>query len=139
MKARFALPALPLAGLCVALLTGCAASGGTPLSAEAVVAERAAARWQAIIDNQWPQAYQYTSPGYRAAVSASEHQGRTVNAAIRREAVEVLAVDCPAGASCEATLRLTYQPILPGSPRMSTDIRERWLEEGGQWYVHLPL
>lgn len=143
MNPRFS-AATVLAGTLAALLLGACTSintptSTTPISAEEAVARRATERWQAIIANQWSAAYQYTSPGYRAAVSEGEYQGRTANAAIRREAVEVVGVDCATSDSCEATLRLTYQPIMPGYPRMNTDIRERWLAEDGEWYLHLPL
>lgn len=132
---RAASAAALLAGL---LLSGCAGMGASS-SPEQIVAERAVARWNAIIANQWQAAYAYATPGYRAATSVEVFQGTTANAAIRREGAEVVAVDCPQPGNCTATVRLAYQPIMPGYPRMKTDVTERWILESGQWYIHLPL
>ena len=138
MKLRTTPAALAATLLAALVLGGCAATGvgKTP---EQIVAERAAARWQAIIANQWPNAYEYATPGYRAATSVEVFQGTTVNAAIRRETAEVVRVECSQADSCTATVRLTYQPIMPGYPRMSTELNERWMLDDGTWYIHLPF
>lgn len=138
MKFRPIRAALPAALLASFVLAGCAATGvgKTP---EQIVAERAAARWQAIIANEWKDAYAYATPGYRAATSVEVFQGTTANAAIRREAAEVIRVDCPQADNCNAVVRLAYQPVMPGYPVMKTDVTERWIEEDGRWYIHLPF
>lgn len=131
-------PAAALLASLALILGGCAGMGANS-SPEQIVAERAAARWNAIIANQWQQAYEYATPGYRAATSVEVFQGSTINAAIRREAAEVARVDCPQADNCTATVRLSYQPVMPGYPRMSTEFSERWILEDGKWYIHLSL
>lgn len=138
MKPRFTRAALAAPILASLLFGGCALTD-LGKSAEQRVAERAAARWNAIIANQWPAAYQYATPGYRAANGVEAYQARIQNATIRRESVEVSGVECPQPDSCTATLVLHYKPLLPGYPSMGTRITERWISEGGKWYIHLPL
>lgn len=132
---RAGLPALLLASL---VLGGCASLdiGKTP---EQIVAERAAARWNAIIASKWEDAYAYATPGYRAAISLEAFQGRTSNGAIRRQGAEVVKVACEQADRCVATVRLAYKPLMPNFPVMHTDIDERWIDEGGHWCIHLPL
>lgn len=132
---RAGLPALLLASL---VLGGCA-SLGVDKTPEQIVAERAAARWNAIIASKWEDAYAYTTPGYRATNSVEAYQARSQNAAIRREAVEVPQVECAQPDACTATLLLTYRPLMPGYPSMSTRVTERWILDAGKWYIHLPL
>ncbi|WP_418647476.1 hypothetical protein ACNQFN_21105 [Thauera butanivorans] len=132
---RAAAAAVPL--IAVLALGGCAAlDSRTP---EQIVAERAAARWEAIIANDWQAAYEYATPGYRAANKLEAYQGRLQSAVIRRQGIEVSGVECPQADSCTATLLLAYQPLQPGFPSMKTRMTERWILEEGRWYIHLPL
>src|SRR5207244_5876671 len=66
----------------VVVAAGCAAIGGnltsdTPLETkQAVVRERAEARWQAVIKGDYPAAYAYLSPASRGIVSAGTFEAR---------------------------------------------------------------
>lgn len=133
---RAAMVAAPL--IAALALGGCAALdvGKTP---ERIVAERAAARWNAIIANDWQAAYEYATLGYRATNDVFAYRGSILSAVIRRQGIEVSDVECSQVDSCTATLLLSYQPVTPGFPSMNTRFTERWILDGGQWYIHLPL
>ena len=138
MKLRIARAGLPALLLVSLALGGCATLDSSK-APEQIVADRAAARWAAIIANKWQDAYAYTAPGYRAANTIEAYQARSQNSVIRREAVEVSQVECAQPDACTATLLLTYKPIMPGYPSMTTRFTERWIIDEGKWYIHLPL
>lgn len=138
MKLHSSRTILTSALLASLFLGGCAGldMGKAP---EQIVAERAVARWNAVIANKWDEAYAYATPGYRAANSVEAYQARIQSAVIRREAVEVSRVECPQADACTATLVLSYQSVMPGYPRLSTQFTERWILDDGKWYIHVPL
>ena len=93
---------------------------------EAVVAERAKARWQSLIKRDYEGAYTYFSPSSREATSLSNFQTRI--AAIEYRAVTIDKVECVVEV-CKVNLTLTYD-YPPGegkgsghSPRRKLDHR----------------
>ncbi len=117
-------------------LAGCASVGGgltkdTPSEAkQAAVAERAKARWAAMIDGNLDLAYTFLSPGSKGIVSlaAFKQQARTGY----REA-KVEKVECE-GASCKVRLFITYDHRLMKG--LATPLEERWvIDEGQAWFV----
>jgi hypothetical protein len=122
------------ATLCAALMLSACASldGATP---EEQVSLRATERWQALIKGEFIRAYSYTTPGYRAMVTADGYRSRFGGAVIWLGA-EVIAVNCPEAKKCEARLRLDYKPTLSRqkAASISTHFDETWLFEDGQWW-----
>ena len=100
---------------------------------EAVVAERATARWQALIKRDYNGAYAYFSPSSREATTLSNFQTRI--AAIEYRAVSIDKVECVAEV-CKVKLTLTYD-YPPGKIKgVVTPLDESWIIDQGQaWFV----
>jgi hypothetical protein len=117
-------------------LTGCASvSGGltkdSPTEAkQAAVAERAKARWAAMIDGNLDLAYTFLSPASKGIVSLAsfKQQARTGY----REA-KVENVECD-GAICKVKMFVIYDHRLMKG--IGTPLEERWvIDEGQAWLV----
>ena len=125
------LPAL----LFAASIAGCgtmALTGDTPAAQkEKVVAERAAARWQALIKRDFDTAYSYLSPSSRSALTLERFKANVGNLAYREAKVE--GVTCEAE-TCDAKLQVTYDHrVMKG---VTSPVGEKWiLDKGQMWYV----
>jgi hypothetical protein len=116
-------------------LAGCASIGGLskdspPEVKQAAVAERAKARWAAMIDGNLDQAYTYLSPASKGIVSLAsfKQQARTGY----REA-KVENVECD-GAICKVKMFVIYDHRLMKG--IGTPLEERWvIDEGQAWLV----
>lgn len=122
------------AGL-VAILAGCAAQTGTVAPAaksrEAVVLERAQARWDALLKGRMAEAYGLYSPASRAVLNYEDFI-RSMRVGFWK-AAQVEKVECGAEDACEAFVSIEYQHR--GS-QIRTPIRETWIRmEGNWWYV----
>ncbi len=118
---------------------GCAALGGgldkdAPAAVkEAAVAERAKARWQALIKRDYEGAYQYLSPASRQTTSLSQYQARI--AAIQYRAVTIEKVEC-ATEVCKVKLSLTYDYPPAKAKGVVTPLDESWIIDQGQaWFA----
>ena len=118
---------------------GCAALGGgltkdTPAAAkEAAVAERANARWQALINRDYEGAYKYLSPASRETISLFQFQLRF--AAMQYRAVKIDKVECAAEV-CKVKLSLTYDYPPAKAMGVVTLQDESWIIDQGQaWYA----
>jgi len=121
--------------LCAAMtLSACASLGGN--DPEILVRQRAAERWQALVAGEFTRAYGFSTPSYRAVVSADEFRNRN-GGAVKREGSEVVAVKCPETTRCIATIRIDFRPLFGGrfGDKINTHIDETWLLEDGQWWV----
>lgn len=116
------------------LLAACAAT--VPATPEEAVRARAQARWQAVIARDLPQAYEFLSPGSRAVISLGQYRAR-FGAAVNWKAAEVFKVVCEQADRCTATVKVTYQPVLPRASigDTETSVDEVWLLEAGQWWL----
>jgi hypothetical protein len=125
-----------VAGLAMA---GCATTGGglapgSPAELkEKVVAERANARWQALIKRDYNEAYAYFSPASRQSTSVGGY--KAVIGAIQYKAATVEKVECTAE-TCKVQLKVTYD-FPPGKVRgIVTPLDEDWIIDQGQaWFV----
>lgn len=128
-----------IAGVAAASLAGCAAGGGklapdSPVALkEKVVAERANARWQALIKRDYAAAYAFFSTASRATISLENYQARFESAEYK--AVTIEKVECEAEA-CQVLVRLTYD-LPPAKARgIVTPLVESWIIDQGQaWFV----
>jgi len=132
-------PVRPSAGLVVLLaifLAGCAGLTGKSKTPEQLVAERAQARWDALLAGQWERAYSFATPAYREVVDTEGFRRRLGGQATWLGA-SVRKVACQADA-CEVTVRLKFRSLLPPrTDELETDYKERWLLEGGNWWIYL--
>lgn len=123
------------ATLSVVFLAGCATAyrSGTP---EAIVKEKATARWQAMIDGDFATAYKFTPPSYQALTTADRYRNRFGGAANWIDA-KVISVECEPD-RCEVAL--TVKAYLPTITYVrepaSTTVREVWIKESGDWWLY---
>jgi hypothetical protein len=122
------------------MLVGCASPGGapvapaptTPEARQAVVAERANARWAALIKDDVEAAYGYLSPASRKVTSLDKFKSSLRRGAFR--AAEIKTVVCDVEV-CKVGLMLTYDHRMMKG--ITTPLSEAWVFEGGQaWYVN---
>ena len=116
-------------------LVGCASVGGLskdspPEVKQAAVAERAKARWAAMINGNLDQAYTFLSPASKGIVSLAsfKQQART---GYREAKVDNVACD---GAICKVKMFVIYDHKLMKG--IGTPLEERWvIDEGQAWLV----
>lgn len=104
----------------------------TPEAKQAAVAQRAKARWDAMVRDDLEAAYAYLSPGSRAVTSLDKFKASTRRGAYRDARIEKVVCE---GDACMVSLLLTYDhPKMKG---ITTPISESWIIDGGQaWYVY---
>lgn len=115
-----------IAGLLLALTAACATLGPAP---EAVVKERAQARWNALVQGDVKAAYEYFSPGSRATSSLADFAS-----GIRIgfwKAVTVDKVECGTPDRCDVESTIEYDHR---GMRIKTPHKETWVREGSNWW-----
>jgi len=125
------------AGVAVLLVSiaGCASVGGlskdtSPEVKQAVVAERAKARWAAMIDGNLDLAYTFLSPASKGIVSLAQFK-QQARSGYREAKVEN--VECE-GATCKVRMFIVYDHRLMKG--IGTPLDERWvIDEGQAWLV----
>jgi hypothetical protein len=124
------------AGLAAVVMWGCASLSGSSPAAEkeAAVAERAKARWEALIKGDLPAAYAYQSPASRDTVPLAAYEAKMNAAVVVYRAVKVDKVECEAEA-CKVTVTLTYDH--QKFKGVTTPVVESWIiDQGKAWYVY---
>ena len=128
------------AALAAALaLAACASnSAKTP---EQIVAERAEARWQHLIKQDFAGAYAYLTPAYRDVVPQEQYRRRFGSAGAWTNAI-VHEVSCEPEA-CTVKMRITTQVRVPlfaaHISEVTSYMDERWVRENGQWWLYQSL
>ncbi len=117
----------------VAGFAGCAATPGPAAEAakprEALVKERAQARWDALLKNNMAEAYKFYSPASRSVLSYEDFI-RSMRVGFWKKA-DVQAVACQADEACDVTVTIQY--AYQGN-LVSTPIRETWIRTDGTWW-----
>jgi hypothetical protein len=128
-----------LVAVAAVAVAGCATVGGglakdsPPAVKEAAVAERAKARWQALIKRDYDGAYAFFSPSSRQATTLANFQTRIAN--IQYRAVSIDKVECVAEV-CTVKLTLTYDYPPAKTAGVVTPLDESWVIDQGQaWFV----
>lgn len=108
-----------------------------PPPPEEIVAERAQARWDALIDSDVEASYRYESPGYRARNKVTDHAVRLSRRQVTwREAV-VRGVECGED-RCTAEVVVSYSadgaPGVLSGMRGERPVEEVWIQIDGQWW-----
>ena len=114
-------------------LSACA----TSQTADALVMERAQARWDALLARDWDTAYSYFSPGYRSSHSRVDFEIAVRSRKVRWDSAEVKEISCEADV-CTVTTLIGYEVVgaVPGVPRWENrkNLPERWVRTDGQWW-----
>jgi hypothetical protein len=126
---------LGFAGLWVAL-AGCA--GGAPeapgvgsTTPEAVVIGRAEARWKAMIAKDLDKAYEFLSPGSKAANPPSLFKGKIRPLDWRQAKGRSASCDAT---KCQVLISLTVADARLGG-EVTTVVPETWLLDRGEWWL----
>lgn len=114
-------------GVAVGGLAGCAAF--KPQAPEAVVMERAQARWNALVAGEIKTAYEYFSPGSRSLMTAQQYEGTLRKGFWKTAKVEK--VECATQDSCFVHVSIEYE--FQGR-RTKTPLGETWIREGSNWW-----
>ena len=118
---------------------GCASMGGVTKDSpaaekEAVVGERAKARWEALIRRDYREAYGYFSPPSKDQTTLSAFEAKV--APIEYRTVKIDKVQCAAEA-CTVRLTLTYDYPQARVKGVVTPLDENWIIDKGQaWFVY---
>ena len=108
------------------VLSGCASIAPRP---EAVVKERAQARWDALVKSDFNAAYGYLSPGSRSVTTATDYA-----AGLRRgfwKSAAIDKVECGTEQSCDVSATIEYEF---NGIRTKTPLRETWIRDGSEWW-----
>jgi hypothetical protein len=119
--------------LAAGLFSACAMLPGAP--AEEVVAQRAQARWDALLAGDWARAYRYMAPSYRALVEEKRYANQFGGGAAW-VAAKVVRVQC-SDDRCKVVMEVTYRPILGmrAGQTATSGFDETWIREDGQWWM----
>ena len=121
-----------IAALC-AVMSGCAVPGpGGTGSDKDIVAERAQKRWDALIRNDFGEAYKYISPAGRAVLKQDAYAAQFKPGFWKGATVEK--VECPGPDVCEVDVRITYEHA---GFNMKTPVHEKWNKQNSTWWFVL--
>ena len=128
-----------VAGAMAVLLAACAgmtpgvSRDASPQVKQTVVAERAEARWQALIKGDLDTAYTFLSPGSKATTSLAVYKSKIKPGIWRRAKADKVSCE---GEICSVTIQITFDT--PKAKGIETQLAERWIiEDGAAWYVYL--
>jgi hypothetical protein len=124
--------------LCLLALAGCATSSPTA-ARDALIQQRAQARWDAILARDYATAYSYMSPGYRSATSITDFEIGIRSRRVQYLSAEYNSHDCQE-AVCTVKMMVGYKVVRPvaGLPEWKSGslLEERWINsDGGWWFV----
>jgi hypothetical protein len=122
--------------VCLALLLALTACATTDVR-EHPVAERAQARWDALVAGDQNGAYGYLSPAYRSSVSSLQYQRNLVLQKVHWTGARYIDSECSEN-SCKVRISLDFSLMgaLPGVRRYdgTQEIEEKWVQSEGQWW-----
>ena len=115
-------------------LAGCA--GLSPKTPEAVVTQRAEARWAYLIGGDFEKAWDLTQPGFRAVVKRDRYARRFGTGGAWTGA-QVHEVKCEAE-RCTVRLRISAKVLVAPfkGQEIATAMDEVWVREDGQWWYY---
>jgi len=136
---RLALVMFAAGAIASLTLTGCAGMPGfgiskdsDPAAKQKTVAQRAEARWQALIKGDLDAAYAYLSEGSKATTPLAVYKAKIKPGMWRQAKVEK--VECEAEI-CKVEMQITFDHKLMKG--IQTPLNENWIiEKGSAWYVY---
>ncbi len=113
-------------------LAGCAALG--PQTPEAVITQRAEARWAYLIGGEFEKAWDLTQPGFRAVVKRDQY-ARRFGSGGSWTGAQVHDVKCEAE-RCTVRVRVAAKVTTPPfvGQEVVTYLEEVWVRDEGQWW-----
>jgi hypothetical protein len=113
---------------------GCAGSGGGSAQSvqadqQKMVADRATARWEALIKGDFAKAYSYLSPGTRDITSLDLYKAKIRGG--RWKKVNVDSVSCEQD-RCKVSMAIEYS--YRDIKSIETRLEEDWLRQDGKWW-----
>ena len=117
----------------MALLAAC----GDNRPPEEIVAERAQARWDAMVDRDFEKVWEFYSPGFREQSSKSAFAADYARRPMRWDSARVVSVDCQER-RCETEFEVSY--TVTGGPgtlagmENTRSVDNVWIEIDGQWW-----
>ncbi|MFK7831535.1 MAG: hypothetical protein AB8B57_17310 [Congregibacter sp.] len=134
-----------IAVLLIAVLAGCATQERFGESEQAQLLERVENRWRALVSRDWGEAYEFTSPAYRAVFSKSLYEKRfSYMVEWELTSVEFLNYDAPAAVASVA-VRVMSKPVKQTSAAsvaigsVPTRSVEQWILVDGEWWYSANL
>ncbi len=104
---------------------------------EEIVAERAQARWDAMIAKEFEDGWAFYTPGYRQHTSAQDLRYELRGKPVQWNQAEVRAVDCEED-RCQVRISLEYELVAGPDPvrgmPVRTPLTETWLKIDGRWW-----
>jgi len=124
------------------LLGGCAAGPGSKSQTPAdQVAQRAKARWDALLEGNAEAAYQYYSPGYRSAESLDAFTKRLSVQKVHWTAAKFDHVECETDL-CHPVFKVSYTYRMPlrgvGEVNATRSVTEDWVRTDSGWFFVPP-
>lgn len=129
----------------LAFLAGCAGSSRMSEEGQAMLLERAEARWLALVDRDWDTAYEYTSPAYRDVITKSMYR-RKFSYMVEWELTSVDFVNYDARAAvASVAIGVMSRPVKQTSAAsvaigaVPTRVVEQWILVDGEWWYSANL
>jgi hypothetical protein len=116
-----------IVGFAFSVVAGCAMLDSRPK--EEVLKERAQQRWDLLVKGDVKGAYEFFSPGSRAAVSSEAYAG-SIRVGFWK-AARVERVECEKPDVCDVHTVIEYE--FKGS-RIKSPVKETWIKEGSSWW-----
>ena len=121
-----------------ALLAACS-EPEPPREPSEIVAERAQARWDAMVQQDFKAAWAFYTPGFRQQLPAIDFTAEMNRRPVKWTAATVLKVNCALDEPrCEVRTRVDYEApsSLPGvgTLKSKSGVTEIWLQIGGEWW-----
>ena len=115
-------------------MVGCAGSGGGSTSSvqvepQKMVADLAAARWEALIKGNFAKAYSYLSPGTREVMSLDLYKAKIRGGNWKKAKVD--SVSCEQD-RCQVLMAIGYD--YRDIKSLETRLDENWLRQDGKWW-----
>ncbi|MDT8450151.1 MAG: hypothetical protein RQ847_08230 [Wenzhouxiangellaceae bacterium] len=120
---------------CVAAVV--AACSQPPRPPEEIVAERAQARWEAMIARDFKRAWQFYTPGFREKSDPADFSAELSRRPVRWDSAEVAEVSCQQ-ARCSVQVEVGYTAA--GAPGVLAGmegrrpVEETWIQIDGEWW-----
>ena len=121
-----------IASALVCILTACGEA-----EPEETLEERAAARWQLMIDRDFGAAWEYYTPGFRETTPREEFANDMSRRPIRWTGAKVIGTECD-DLVCRVDVEIEYRavgaPSGQGRMQLKRRIDDEWVFLDGQWW-----
>lgn len=121
----------------VVLLTLAGCAGSSARAPEQLVAERAKARWQSLINRDFNAAWEFLTPGLRRTTAQNDYSAAMTLRPVTWTSASVKEVSCPAEDLCRVRVEVELLAPVKGAEKgvgMFSGVSETWLRMGGRWY-----